>query len=376
MTTPAETRARVLTLSKNPNLGLGVVRCLGTAGHRVYSMGVGRWSVVRASRHCRQYVALDDGALSESASETASRVEDFCRTEGIQVIVPVDLDAGLFAAQFRGRFRSARLIPLAPVEVIREVNDKWQFAKFLQSASLAHPKTVLLDDFARPPEVDWSRPHMIKPTLGGHSEGVKRLDRPGDLEAYARTEGANLAPPFLLQEYVPGQDIDVSVLAIDGKVVARTTQMLGDEDEVRIFVTSDPAQALGQAVVERLRYSGLLHLDMRLEEGTGKVYIIEGNPRFWVTLPWSMWAGVNFADLAVQAALGHLGESSPVAREGPYGRSSLWPSRAIRELWSDLVAGGDHPYRASRGTVYTDPLPQVVHALGRLQRHLFTGRAL
>ena len=42
-------------------------------------------------------------------------------------------------------------------------------------------------------------------------------------------------------------------------------------------------------------YHGVMNVDARIEQGTGRVWLFEANPRYWRSLAASVWAGMNFA---------------------------------------------------------------------------------
>jgi predicted ATP-grasp superfamily ATP-dependent carboligase len=56
--------------------------------------------------------------------------------------------------------------------------------------------------------------------------------------------------------------------------------------------------------VAHLRWSGVAHLDFKKEKKSGKLFLIDFNPRFWGTLLGSTRAGVNFPLLACYSGMG------------------------------------------------------------------------
>jgi hypothetical protein len=98
--------------------------------------------------------------------------------------------------------------------------------------------------------------------------------------------------PLIAQRYIDGADIDISLLALQGRVSALAIQQAG---ESRImFVPQQELEALATRLCASSAYSGVMHIDARIEAATGKVFLIESNPRFWASLTASVWCGLNF----------------------------------------------------------------------------------
>jgi hypothetical protein len=46
-----------------------------------------------------------------------------------------------------------------------------------------------------------------------------------------------------------------------------------------------------------------MNVDARIEKGTGKVFLLESNPRFWRSLAASVWCGLNFVSEWLEPSL-------------------------------------------------------------------------
>ncbi len=172
---------------------------------------------------------------------------------------------------------------------------KGRFATLLEDLALPGPQTVevrSVEDFAN---VEIEPPVIIKPIQSEGGDGIHRADTATD----ARMIVAQSESPCVVQSFIPGTDVDVSILADHGECVAWTVQQLLAPGRMR-FQRDEEALALGRRLVEKIGYHGVIHLDMRIDERTGEVSFIEANPRFWGSLAYSVWAGVNFLDLGLR----------------------------------------------------------------------------
>ena len=134
---------------------------------------------------------------------------------------------------------------------------------------------------------------------------------------------------FIVQELVEGADVDCSVVAEDGEILAWTTQRGVAKTRFAAPATEiimEPHPALYEQVarlLRDLRWSGVAHIDTILDARDGSYRILELNGRFWGSLLASTAAGVNFPALLVAHASGR--------RPGPPKVPAARPRRAPPE---------------------------------------------
>lgn len=348
----------VLLVSNYSFLSLAVTRCLGGAGQDAHVMGPDAWPTVRFSRHCRRYTQLALDFFKPPYEEALGRIQRYCDEHGVEVVVPADLDAHLLVSTVQDRLKGVKVFPVPPVALLRQMHDKWEFARFCMANGIPHPTTRRIDSLDQLDALDWSRPLMIKPILGANSEGVVRMESREQLNQHLAA--ASRQPPFLMQEFSPGIDIDMSILADHGRLIAWTIQVDPADPQTREFLRHDAVYEVGRAIVEKSGYHGVAHFDMRAAP-SGETKVLECNPRFWLSCPFSMWAGVNFAGLGLRIARGEdpaTITSASAMIEGPCRRPSLGLGSLAQGLLhsADLNASS----RAAFRDMYNDPAPQVI----------------
>jgi predicted ATP-grasp superfamily ATP-dependent carboligase len=86
--------------------------------------------------------------------------------------------------------------------------------------------------------------------------------------------------PLIAQQYVPGWDVGISFLAINGKLVAYSIFEHKSHGQ-RIFIDDKRILDDVVAVLEKVQYSGVYHWDTRYNPDKDEYRILEINSCFW-----------------------------------------------------------------------------------------------
>ena len=175
-----------------------------------------------------------------------------------------------------------------------------------------------------------------KPPRGEGGNGVRKFDNRTDLDAMLPRMSRRFGWPLLVQDYIPGIDIDLSALADHGRITAWTIQKRHpSHPDLLEFVEHPRVLEIGADLIRRCGYHGIVHFDMRLDERTGEPIIIEANPRFWSSIRHSMWMGVNFPALGIDLVRG----GNPAAKFQPAVGLCRDPGLSIKSTFRALVRG-------------------------------------
>ena len=72
-------------------------------------------------------------------------------------------------------------------------------------------------------------------------------------------------------------------------------------------------------LIQKCKYTGVGHIDLRVDTKDKKVKLIEINPRFWGSLDYSTAIGLNFAHLGIELLeKKYLPEKEPPVGDCPY----------------------------------------------------------
>lgn len=177
--------------------------------------------------------------------------------------------------------------------------DKFLLAQACND-SVRVPRTELFDE-----SVDvstWSFPLVVKPRTGSGSKGVKIIHSAKELE---QTEKS---PALIIQEFLPGDEYSVDVLANSkGEVVAAVPRERMKIDSgvavtSRVVLDQELIDAATQ-VAQTVGVQFVANVQLR-RDAHGNPCLLEVNPRFPGTMTLTVASGVNMPSLALRHRLG------------------------------------------------------------------------
>lgn len=303
-------RPTVLIVADEDTFGHKATLCLARAGMTVHAMSPRRSTALRWSRHITGIHRLAWDLLQEPGPEFVRRLEDVAAAVKADVIFPID-ESPIQALASVADELTTPTVAIPSVAAFDTCNDKHRFARFCDQHGLAQPTTWHLIETpdALPNDIEY--PVIAKPTLGGGGLGVVRIDSASALAEHMASGTSGSAPPLLVQDYIPGTDIDCSFLAESGRLVASAVQTRASmHDRTIRFVDRPDVVEVCAELAAALGYDGLAHVDLRIDERDDSVRLIEANPRVWGSVAYAMQAGINFPALAVDRVL-HAGFEPP-----------------------------------------------------------------
>lgn len=288
--------------------------------------------------------------------------------------------------------------PIADYGTLRLAHDKLETIKLAQRLGVPTPATFHPQDRAGLLTLE-SRvpfPCLVKARQGCGVGSTIRFATNFDelLEGYEVISRQPSNPPIndysapIIQEYVPGQLYDANFLYAEGRPRAALTQervvtypIQGGPGAVNETIIDPVLRDYGQRLLDALHWHGPAQVEFRLDPRDDTYKLMEINPKFWGTLPLSIVAGVDFATLACEVALGNdIGESFDYRANVRY--RWLFPS----ELYA-LAQNPSGPKLRQflkrfgrRATHYDwdfgDPLPDLLRAIATVRTILFQRNGL
>jgi len=255
----------------------------------------GEVDALRKSAHCGGFFPLPLNGSDESARRLASVANEIADRHADTVVIPADVPSCLTVLAARDRLRCA-MFPSPEPGLLEEINDKWSFYGVCSDHNVPTPKTIFVASKTQYSysflAAELSSPFVLKPTGERDGRGVVIIGSESEYRELVLENSGYRYSPLIAQQYIPGKDIDISLLAFGGETVCCAVQIR--TGSVVRFLECEPLRRAASALVEGTQYTGILHIDAREHRDTGSIWLIEANPRTWGTINAAKWCGLNF----------------------------------------------------------------------------------
>ena len=370
--------------------GVDLLQALGLAGIPCVSVSP-PGAVPRFSRFCRAAVTWHD-PLREAEALLKALLE-FARTvdEPPVLFYQGDEDT-LFVSRFRSELAPHYRFVIPDASLVEDLIDKDRFEAFARRLSLPVPSsTTLRPDTPPSAELGITFPALVKPiarqlstdswrSLAGHAKAVQvaSLDELTRMWRQAASNDTSL----LVQQLIAGDEsrIESYHVYVDsrghvageftGRKVRTFPVRFGHSSALEISAEED-VRNLGAELVKRIGLRGVAKLDFK-RDPSGKLYLLEANPRFSLWHHLGAAAGVNLPALVHADLTGRPRPTRATARPGVGWSKPLEDLRAVRaagaplRTWLSWTIGA----RARSGFATDDPMLVVGWALRKVRRRV------
>ncbi|MBJ7610587.1 MAG: ATP-grasp domain-containing protein [Candidatus Dormibacteraeota bacterium] len=233
----------------------------------------------------------------DSVAQAAGRAATFAERRPVDAVIGVDEASVLVAAHIAQRLGVGH----NPVDAVAATRDKRRMRALLAAAAVPQPRHVVIRGDARATAAADAAaavgiPCVVKPVDLAASRGVIRANTVAELSAaVARVDallrrpelcGEHRDPPLLVEEFVPGPEIAIEGLLIDGALTVLATFDKPDPLDGPFFAetlyvtpsrhapaTLDAAVAITRTALDALGLrDGPIHAELRLAAG-GPVFL-------------------------------------------------------------------------------------------------------
>ncbi len=344
-------------LGNSTRLALPVLQAMHSAGNfRCALVGSPQTAALKWSHLCSQHAVIEF-----TQDDAAVRVLNRMAQQNPQaILIPFDCEAIRLVNRVEGRL-GIKSIPVPNLATLNMFDDKWTFAQFCLANDLPVPKTRFVGsksnlDFSVI-EAELGLPFIVKPINESGSYGVLVVHSREELEQKILNNEAYQCRPLIAQKFIKGADMCINLLAVGGQLRAVSVHKSGTT--FIEFVPHVELEAIAEKICFASGYNGVMNLDVRLETHTGRVFLIESNPRFWATLASTVACGLNFAAESVKRT-----EPTDVPRRLSAGRFYARHPLLKPSSWWRLVSDPTESGRMLRARAFD------LYGLGELVRHL------
>jgi carbamoyl-phosphate synthase large subunit len=230
-------------------------------------------------------------------------VLEICKREKVNIVFPVIDEELLVFAQNRGRFEDEgiRVVTNAP-EVVALARDKYRTFEFCRREGIRVPDTYLPHEL--PEEGHLEFPLIVKPRDGRGTVGVFKARNRRELDFFL-----DYVPNPMVQRFVEGVEYTIDILTdFQGQPIsvvpkARLETKAGMQVKGRT-VKDQRLIDFGLLVIKKFSLVPRGNVQGILQEG--EIFLIEVNPKFPASLPFTVAAGVNAPLLLVKMHLGSI----------------------------------------------------------------------
>jgi D-aspartate ligase len=326
---------------------LGVVRSLGRRGIAVWVVAQRDERLAAHSRYARRTIRVDDVA----SPALVARLLELSEHGGLRgwVLIPSGDESAALLARNHEALADRFVLTVPGWDTFRRLYDKRLTYELADETGVDHPWTVYPRSRAEVETIDAPFPVILKPAV---KPSFNRLtaakawparDRAELLERYDAALALVEADTLMVQEVVPGAgDAQLSFAALceEGRVLAssvaqRTRQYPADFGRASTFVETvelpsveEPARKLLEAV----HYTGLAEVEFKRDPRSGRLLLLDINPRVWGWHTLCGRAGVDFPYLLFRAATGERVPASHTRAGARWVRLSTDLPTSCREI--------------------------------------------
>ncbi|WP_090621211.1 carboxylate--amine ligase [Natrinema salaciae] len=304
------------------------LRSLRPRGVRTVVGSESRSTPAATSAYRDEFVDLPDPETDLAAYGDA--LLSLAERPAVETIVPVREEDVYVLARRKGAFADEVATPWPDFETLRRVQDRVELFDAADAAGVGAPETELLDQWD-----DWDRETIVKPRytvaspayLGERfdsaSIGSTEYQRPGTRpDPQTATERRGHVP--LVQERIPdSREFGFFALYDHGDPVAtfqhcqrRGWKYCGGPSAYRESVHIPELETAGRALLDELEWHGLAMVEFLCDPADDEFKLMEINPRFWSSLPFSVRAGADFPYYYWQLAMDEPITSEPTYEVG------------------------------------------------------------
>lgn len=334
-------KRNILLIVENARSGIEALCALGQIGQRAWVLPLSsRCEPLASSRWCVGFAPCTSPKRGEDLKSAIARaVESTHATHIIPDLVP----SFVALSDMTGELGAAIAFPTAPPGLLRELDIKASFSLMARAFNLPIAESKIAIDEVDAKSHCLSYPVVLKPVDSVGGIGIRYC---ADEESLETELSKWRAYPQMVERYIPGSDVHLTFLSSDGELVAWEAHEPHSSDAIRYracrFYRDEQALEIGLELARALKYTGIANLDFR-RDSSGKLWLLECNPRLFGRMALAAKAGVNFIEMGLDLADG-LDSGKPVAvREqvvySPLALPSLLRRGHASELVPSAIAG-------------------------------------
>ncbi|MEP7364596.1 MAG: hypothetical protein ABI972_15175 [Acidobacteriota bacterium] len=346
---------------------LMLARDLHRRGYRVEACADRPHSALRHSRHITAFHVVPS---IDQPERLAHAICEIVRKRHIGMFLP-GTDQVFALAPHHEMLADVAHYMFEDAPTLARVHDKLSLQAILRAAGILTPHAVPWDLGPLPAALHY--PVVVKDVAGCGAIDCRVLRNDCDLVAARRQRRASRVPA-LLQQFVSGRTLIWMGVPTNGRLAASLTA----ERVLLVPAHAGPSVLRHSLILPELDrqcarilaavpYRGFASLDL-IQDGEGRFWFLDFNPRFCAALHTSLRCGISFADVLYQLAHGRA-PALPPQRHNVYSLSlHRLAQRMVRSPSAFASSLAALRYAAAAEELFTrDPLPFLAAAAHRFR---------
>lgn len=350
----------ILLIGYDSNIALGVLACLRKQGFKFYLLSHNTRNAAKYSCYVKKtfYYNTETDSLKD-------KIISIVKQYNIDFIMPYDELEIREVTLYKEELTQYAPCVLGTDPANFDIGiHKLNLAKFLTAKGIPCPPFASLDNIEQQELLinNVGFPLLLKPVRMASGRMIQKVHDQQSLNNIIADNSDNLSN-FLLQPFIIGSDVTCNVICKEGEVICYTIQ----ESPVKkgsnfssndSLVYHDDAEVISivSRIMKELSWNGVACIDIRRDEKTQKVYILEINGRFWASVVPSLTkAGVNFPLILLKIS---LGENDYIPKMKPAKQVSF------KEYVNSLMHFGELKFSDTKyGSYLYDPIARFLQII-------------
>lgn len=312
---------RVLILDGMWNKSLAAVRSFGRRGFYVAAGERTRLAAAIFSKYCSRRWIYSSPVISPV--NFLNDLEAELKAGKYDVVFPMEFSTQILLTDVANRQRIERYtrLPFVDADLAKKGNDKAYIMQYARERGIDVPTTYIVNDIERLAAIakETAYPVLIKPRNSSGSRGIVCAKEKEELlRLYLKVHKEYPFP--IIQEYIPdgGEVYGVGLLFnFQSELRAsfvykrlRSHPVRGGPSTLRESVKREEVGEIAGSLMKSLRWTGVAHVEFKIDPRDRKPKLLEVNPRFWGSLQLAIESGIDFPFLLFRLAL--EGDIEPV----------------------------------------------------------------
>lgn len=352
----ASERSVVIAASAAPST-VACLRSLGSRGIRTVVVAEKETAAALRSKYCDEVVPVPSPHEDLVAYKKA--LLSLARRPDVLTIIPVREEDVYVLSKYKSEFAEHVSTPWPALETLTNVQDRERLFEVARDAGVPIPRTQLLDASA-----DWNQQWIVKSRysilVNDYIDTYpleKCVSPPGtrylaqNVKPNVESLEAEMHHTPLLQEYIStSEEYGFFALYDHGECVAsfqhrqiRGYTYAGGASAFRESVNIPELEETGRTLLDHLDWHGLAMVEFLRDDATDEFKLMEINPRFWSSLPFSVQAGADFPHYYWLLADGRHDEISCEYETGIAGHLLRGELLYLRSVLTDEIEIVDKP---------------------------------